>query len=44
VGSSTGAHCYLAAGVCGCLTAADCPAQTPVCGPASPKGNRFCQQ
>jgi hypothetical protein len=41
----TGRHCYVAAGVCGCQSSADCPsAQTPNCGPASPTGNRFCQQ
>jgi hypothetical protein len=41
--AATGKHCYLAAGVCGCATAADCPSQMPTCGPKSPTGNRFCQ-
>jgi hypothetical protein len=44
-GVATGTHCYLAAGVCGCQGASQCPsAQMPNCGPASPTGNRFCQK
>jgi hypothetical protein len=44
VAATSGTHCYLAAGVCGCATSADCPSQSPTCGPASPTGNRFCQK
>jgi hypothetical protein len=42
--AATGKHCYLAAGVCGCVMDADCPSVMPTCGPASPTGNRFCQK
>ncbi len=45
VTKTTGKHCYVPAGVCGCQTNADCPnPQMPNCGPPSPTGNRFCGQ
>jgi hypothetical protein len=44
VGKSTGAYCYVPAGVCGCRSNADCPSSSArTCGPVSPTGNRFCQ-
>jgi hypothetical protein len=44
VDASTGAYCYVPAGVCGCRSNADCPSSSaPTCGPVSATGNRFCQ-
>lgn len=44
VGKSTGTHCYVPAGVCGCQSGADCPSGSmSSCGLPSPTGNRFCE-
>jgi hypothetical protein len=42
--NSNGKFCYMAAGVCGCQSDADCiDSSRPTCGPRSPTGNRFCE-